>query len=220
MGFHPESERDAQKPISGPNGISEPRNLARASPCVGIQFPAPFTAARDQISASLNLYPGECAFFQSNLSIDSIPGPPKSLVQYYGIPGDMSRRAIITDAPEEGEEKANGVTCQEFEARGYKSGRASIGSSQGLNLFVDSPTIAATKSVLIDFYSYPCTSSSSPNKPNSKPSIRYGPNKRCAQGNGTSIIKQLHRSWVSLRESDVPPRHTCTHTHTLTVRVA
>lgn len=33
----------------------------------------------------------------------------KSLVQYYGIPGDMSRRAIMTDAPEEGEEKANSV---------------------------------------------------------------------------------------------------------------
>ncbi len=33
----------------------------------------------------------------------------KSLVQYYGIPGDMSRRAIMTDAPEEGEEKTNSV---------------------------------------------------------------------------------------------------------------
>lgn len=33
----------------------------------------------------------------------------KSLVQYYGIPGDMSRRAIMTDAPEEGVEKTNSV---------------------------------------------------------------------------------------------------------------
>lgn len=60
--------------------------LAQASPCVGIQFPAPFTAARDQISAPLNLYPGECAFFQSNLSIDSIPGPPVSLSQPSLVP--------------------------------------------------------------------------------------------------------------------------------------
>lgn len=61
-------------------------SLAQASPCVGIQFPAPFTAARDQISAPLNLYPGECAFFQSNLSIDSIPGPPVSLSQPSLVP--------------------------------------------------------------------------------------------------------------------------------------
>lgn len=33
----------------------------------------------------------------------------KSLVQYFGIPSDMSRRAIMTDALEEGEEKANSV---------------------------------------------------------------------------------------------------------------
>lgn len=31
------------------------------------------------------------------------------VVQYYGIPGDTSGGAIMTDAPEEGEEKANSV---------------------------------------------------------------------------------------------------------------
>lgn len=33
----------------------------------------------------------------------------KLVVQYYGIPGDMSGGAIMTDALEEGEEKANSV---------------------------------------------------------------------------------------------------------------